>query len=78
MCIRDRSPRGAQTVVLAAKVRALLEGRFNVSFEDVRRVYLPAMRHRVVPNFEAQAEGITSDQILLEILDQVSEKGSDT
>ena len=77
MCIRD-SPRGAQTVVLAAKVRALLEGRFNVSFEDVRRVYLPAMRHRVVPNFEAQAEGITSDQILLEILDQVSEKGSDT
>ena len=72
------SPRGAQTVVLAAKVRALLEGRFNVSFEDVRRVYLPAMRHRVVPNFEAQAEGITSDQILLEILDQVPEKGSDT
>ena len=71
------SPRGAQTVVLAAKVRALLEGRFNVSFEDVRRVYLPAMRHRVVPNFEAQAEGITSDQILLEILDQVSEKGAD-
>ena len=71
------SPRGAQTVVLAAKVRALLEGRFNVSFEDVRRVYLPAMRHRVVPNFEAQAEGITSDQILLEILDQVPEKGSD-
>jgi MoxR-like ATPase len=71
------SPRGAQTVVLAAKVRALLEGRFNVSFEDVRRVYLPAMRHRVVPNFEAQAEGVTSDQVLLEILDQVSEKGQD-
>ena len=71
------SPRGAQTIVLAAKVRALLEGRFNVSFEDVRRVYLPAMRHRVVPNFEAQAEGVTSDQILLEILDQVSEKGTD-
>ena len=71
------SPRGAQTVVLAAKVRALLEGRFNVSFEDVRRVYLPAMRHRVVANFEAQAEGITSDQILLEILDQASEKGAD-
>jgi len=56
------SPRGAQTVVLAAKVRALLEGRFNVSFEDVRRVYLPAMRHRVVANFEAQAEGITSEK----------------
>ncbi len=68
------SPRGAQTVALAAKVRALLEGRFNVSFEDIRRVYLPAMRHRVIPNFEAQAEGVTSDQILLEILDQVPEK----
>ena len=68
------SPRGAQTVALAAKVRAMLEGRFNVSFEDIRRVYLPAMRHRVVPNFEAQAEGVSSDQILLEILDQVPEK----
>ena len=68
------SPRGAQTVALASKVRALLEGRFNVSFEDIRRVYLPSMRHRVVPNFEAQAEGVTSDQVLLEILDQVPEK----
>ena len=52
------SPRGAQTLALAAKVRALLEGRYNVSFEDVRRVYLPALRHRVILNFEAQAEGI--------------------
>ena len=68
------SPRGAQTIVLAAKVRALLEGRFNVSFEDVRRVYLPALRHRVIPNFEAQAEGISSDQVLLELLDAVPEK----
>lgn len=68
------SPRGAQTIALASKVRALLDGRFNVSFEDIRRVYLPAMRHRVIPNFEAQAEGVTSDQVLLEILDQVPEK----
>ena len=68
------SPRGAQTVALASKVRALLEGRFNVSFEDISRVHLPAMRYRVVPNFEAQAEGVTSDQVLLEILDQVPEK----
>ena len=68
------SPRGAQTVVLAAKVRALLEGRFNVSFEDVRRVYLPALRHRVIANFEAQAEGITTDQILLDVLEQVPQK----
>jgi MoxR-like ATPase len=68
------SPRGAQAIALAAKVRALLEGRFNVSFEDIRGVYLPAMRHRVVLNFEAQAESITSDQVLLEILEGVKEK----
>ena len=71
------SPRGAQTLALAAKVRALLEGRFNVSFEDIRRVYLPAMRHRVILNFEAQAEAITTDQVLLEILDRVPEKTDD-
>jgi len=69
------SPRGAQTLALAAKVRALLEGRFNVSFEDIRRVYLPAMRHRVILNFEAQAEGMETDHVLLEILEQLPEKG---
>lgn len=69
------SPRGAQTLALASKVRALLEGRYNVSFEDVRRVFLPAMRHRVLMNFEAQAEGIDADQILLDILENVPEKG---
>ena len=68
------SPRGAQTLALAAKVRALLEGRFNVSFEDVRRVYLPAMRHRVILNFEAQAEGMETDHVLLEILEKLPEK----
>ncbi|MBC8354590.1 MAG: MoxR family ATPase [Planctomycetes bacterium] len=68
------SPRGAQTLALAAKVRALLEGRFNVSFEDIRRVYLPAMRHRVILNFEAQAEGMEPDHVLLEILEQLPEK----
>jgi len=69
------SPRGAQTLALAGKVRALLDGRFNVSFEDVRRVFVPAMRHRVLMNFEAQAEGITSDTVLLKILEKVPEKG---
>jgi MoxR-like ATPase len=68
------SPRGAQTLALAAKVRALLEGRYNVSFEDVRRVYLPALRHRVILNFEAQAEGMTTDHVLLEILQKLPEK----
>ena len=70
------SPRGAQTLALAGKVRALLEGRYNVSFEDVRRVYLPAMRHRIILNFEAQAESIDPDCVLAEILDQVPEKAT--
>jgi MoxR-like ATPase len=68
------SPRGAQTLSLAAKVRALLSGRYNVSFEDVRRVFLPAMRHRVILNFEAEAEGIEPDKVLQEILQKVPEK----
>ena len=68
------SPRGAQTLVLAAKVRSLLDGRFNVSFEDLRRVYLPSLRHRVLLNFEAQAEGIDPDEVLLKVLDAVPEK----
>ena len=68
------SPRGAQTLVLAAKVRALLDGRYNVSFEDLRRVYLPSLRHRVLLNFEAQAEGVDPDDVLLKILDAVPEK----
>ena len=62
------SPRGAQTLVLAGKVRALAEGRMNVSYEDVEAVLLPALRHRLILNFEAEAEGITTDQILVEVL----------
>ncbi|MFZ5830626.1 MAG: AAA family ATPase [Planctomycetota bacterium] len=68
------SPRAAQTLALTAKVRALLDNRYNVSFEDVRRVYLPALRHRIIVNFEAQAEGIDTDRVLMEILDKVAEK----
>jgi MoxR-like ATPase len=68
------SPRGVQTLVLAAKVRALLDGRFNVSFEDLRRVFLPSLRHRVLLNFEAQAEGVEPDDVLLKVLDAVPEK----
>ena len=71
------SPRAAQTLALAAKVRALLEGRYNVSFEDVRRVFLPAMRHRVILNFEAQAEGIEPDHVLLEILEKAAGESAD-
>jgi MoxR-like ATPase len=72
------SPRGVQTLVLAAKVRALLDGRYNVSFEDLRRVYLPSLRHRVLLNFEAQAEGVEPDDVLLKVLDSVSEKAEDS
>jgi MoxR-like ATPase len=72
------SPRGAQTLALGAKVRALLAHRYNVSFEDVRRTFLPAMRHRVILNFEAEAEGIDTDKVLLEILEGVSEKAEDS
>ncbi|MCI0492527.1 MAG: AAA family ATPase [Planctomycetes bacterium] len=72
------SPRGAQTLTLAAKVRALLSSRYNVSFEDVRRVFLPALRHRVILNFEAEAEGIDPDKVLLEILQKVPEKAEGT
>jgi MoxR-like ATPase len=72
------SPRGVQTLVLAAKVRALLDVRYNVSFEDLRRVYLPSLRHRVLLNFEAQAEGVDSDEVLLKVLDTVPEKAQET
>jgi MoxR-like ATPase len=72
------SPRGAQALALAAKVRALLEGRYNVSFEDVRRVFLPALRHRVILNFEAEAEAMEADHVLLDILESVSEKATET
>jgi MoxR-like ATPase len=71
------SPRGAQAIVLASKVRAMLEGRVNVGFEDIRKMYLPALRHRIMLNFEAQAENIPSDAILEEILKEVKERVAD-
>ena len=62
---------GLQTLVLAGKVRALLEGRFNVAFEDIHQVAPPALRHRLILNFEAEAEGITTDHIIDQILQTV-------
>ncbi|MCY2952389.1 MAG: MoxR family ATPase [Planctomycetota bacterium] len=58
------SPRAAQAITLAAKVRALLDGRFHVSFKDIKDVVTPAMRHRLILNFEGEAEGITTDMVL--------------
>jgi len=66
------SPRGAQALVLAAKVRALLDGRYNVAYEDIAGVAPAALRHRVLLNYEAQAEGVTTDTVLREILAKVS------
>jgi MoxR-like ATPase len=65
------SPRGAQSLLLAAKVRALTQGRFNASFEDIQAVVLPTLRHRCILNFEAEAEGVTTDIVLSQILRDV-------
>ncbi|NOU30993.1 MAG: MoxR family ATPase [Polyangiaceae bacterium] len=67
------SPRGAQSVLLTAKIRALFEGRFAASIDDVRAVTHPALRHRVLLNFEGEAEGIKTDQVLDAILKAVPE-----
>jgi MoxR-like ATPase len=66
------SPRGVQALVLAAKVRAMLDERYHVSFSDIAGAVLPGMRHRILLNFEGQAEGIISDNVLDEILDETS------
>ncbi len=65
------SPRGAQCLILAGKVRALTQGRFNVSFEDIHAAAAAALRHRLILNFEAEAEGITTDHIITQILKDV-------
>src|SRR5260221_13817952 len=62
------SPRRGQCLLLAGKVRALTQGRFNVSFDDIQAVAIAALRHRFILNFEAEAEGITTNQIIPQIL----------
>jgi len=65
------SPRGAQCLLLGAKVRALTQGRFNASFEDIQAAAPHALRHRLILNFEAEAEGITTDLVVSQILKDV-------
>jgi len=65
------SPRAAQALILAGKVRALASGRYNVSFDDVHRFARPALRHRLILNFEGEAEGITTDQLIAQVLEAV-------
>ncbi|WP_437955389.1 MoxR family ATPase [Sorangium sp. So ce119] len=67
------SPRGAQALLLAAKIRALFEGRFAASVDDVRACALPALRHRVLLNFEGEAEGVKTDEVLQAILKHLPE-----
>jgi len=62
------SPRGAQALILGGKVRALLSGRFNVSLDDIQALLKPALRHRIILNFEAQADGRAADDLLEEIM----------
>jgi MoxR-like ATPase len=68
------SPRGAQAITLGAKVNALLDGRVNVSFDDITDVALPTLRHRCLLNFQAEAENITADQIINLLLKKVAKK----
>ena len=66
------SPRGAQALVRAAKIRALLDGRYNVAYEDVTAVAPAALRHRIIMNFEGEAEGISTDAVVREVLNKLS------
>ena len=66
------SPRGLQAMILAGKIFALLDGRYNVAFDDIRAAAAPALRHRLILNFEAQAEGVTTDAVIADILESVA------
>jgi len=62
------SPRGAQALILGAKVRALAEGRYNVSVDDLKALTAPALRHRIILNFEGEAEAVDVDTLIAEIV----------
>jgi MoxR-like ATPase len=67
------SPRGLQAIILSAKIAALLDGRFNVAFRDVRAAVLPTLRHRIILNFDGEAEGVSADSILGSVVEQTPE-----
>jgi MoxR-like ATPase len=67
------SPRGLQAIIMTAKVRALLEGRYNVSQEDLREVAFPALRHRIILNFDGLTEGITPEEVIEEIIKETED-----
>ncbi|MCB0825437.1 MAG: MoxR family ATPase [Armatimonadetes bacterium] len=76
-CRYGASPRGAQTIINASKVYALMNGRFNVSRDDVKKAAKPALRHRLLLNFEAEADGIGADQVVDGIVQFVESQGRD-
>lgn len=57
-----------QALILGGKVMALLDGRFNLAYDDVKRLALPALRHRVITNFEAEAEGVSADVLVKDLI----------
>lgn len=65
------SPRAMQSMILAAKITALLDGRYNVAFDDLRQAALPSLRHRIILNFEAQAEGVSPDRVIEGLMEEV-------
>jgi MoxR-like ATPase len=65
------SPRGMQAMILAGKIIALLDGRYNVAYDDIREAATPALRHRLILNFDAQAEGISTDAVVQSLLDNL-------
>jgi MoxR-like ATPase len=67
------SPRGAQSIVRASKILALMKGRYNVAFADLKEAAFPALRHRMILNFEAEAEGVRPDAIIEKILTEIPE-----
>lgn len=69
-------PRAGQALILGAKAHALLAGRFTIAPDDLRRVAAPVLRHRVLPNFAAEAEGVTAERIIESLLAHVAPPGS--
>jgi len=70
------SPRGAQAIVLGSKIRALTQGRLNVAFDDIRAIAIPALRHRIILNFEAESNDISGDDVLRQLLADVPESAA--
>ena len=73
---RGAGPRASQALILCAKCQVALDGRLNVSTDDVRRVALPVMRHRILCSFRAEAEGITTDDIVSRLIKEIPERAT--